>query len=91
MENKRQTQSGAVLKHLIKHGSITSMEAFELYGATRLSGLIYLFRHRDNLTIDSVEHTTKNRFGGTCQYVEYVLSKEDREKLEDGIITSSSL
>lgn len=37
-------QSGALLEHLKTKGSITSMEAIELYGATRLSARIYDFR-----------------------------------------------
>lgn len=32
-----------VLEHLQKFGSITSLEAIDLYGATRLSAIIFQF------------------------------------------------
>lgn len=76
----KMTQGLAVLQHLQKHGSITSMEAFELYGCTRLSARIYDFRHNLGLTIDSIDRTVKNRYGESCTYSEYVMAKEDRKK-----------
>ena len=39
-------QTEAVLAHLQKHKSITSWEAIQEYGATRLSDIIYRLRDR---------------------------------------------
>lgn len=39
-----------VLEHLQKHGSITSLEAIDLYGATRLSGIIYNLKKKNILS-----------------------------------------
>ena len=58
------TQLNLVLQHLKEHGSITSFEAFRLYGATRLSAIIHTLRHREGYNI--VSHyervTTRNGF-----------------------------
>lgn len=40
------TQELRVLKHLQEYGSITSWEAIEEYGATRLSAIIYNLRKK---------------------------------------------
>lgn len=64
-------QSGAILEHLKTYGSITSMEAFETYGATRLSARIYEYR-KLGYDIETRDITTKNRFGETCTYAKYV-------------------
>ena len=68
----RATQISAVLNHMRTHGSITSQEAIEKYGATRLSGLIFRLKKR-GYQIDTEMHTGKNRFGGTCNYAKYIL------------------
>ena len=67
-------QRRAVLEHLEKFGSITSMEAFEKYGATRLSAIIFEFR-KLGYDIETRDVTTKNRYGETCTYAKYVLNK----------------
>lgn len=71
---KKMTQTQAIIDHLIKHGSITSMEAFELYGCTRLSAIIFNLRKIGYMIINKV-HETENRFGGKVRYVEYKLIK----------------
>lgn len=38
------TQNETILEHIKKNGSITSLEAFELYRITRLSGRIHDLR-----------------------------------------------
>ena len=40
-----------VKKHLLKHGSITPLDALNLYGSFRLSAIIHTLRHRDGLDI----------------------------------------
>lgn len=65
----------AILEHLKKYGSITSMEAFQQYGATRLSAIVFDLR---KLGYDIITHTMsgKTRFGESCQYAKYVLREE---------------
>ena len=58
-----------VLEHLKEHGKITSWEAIELYGATRLSAIIFNLRKKH--LIDTVEKTTVDRYGNTCNFAEY--------------------
>lgn len=60
-----------VLEHLQKHGSITSFEAIDLYGATRLSAIIYNLRKI--YTIESINSECTDRYGNTAKYSTYVL------------------
>lgn len=62
-------QIQAVLKVLKTEGKITSIEAIERFGATRLSGIIFKLRKTYNIV--SIKRTTQNRYGNTCNYVEY--------------------
>ena len=59
-------QSHALLEHMKTKGGITSMEAFELYGITRISSLIFSLRKYYN--IDTVIIETTNRYGEPCRY-----------------------
>lgn len=69
-------QSGELLKHFQTYGSLTSMEAFELYGATRLAARVHDLRKQGHL-IDTREIVSKNRYGETCTYAKYIyLGKE---------------
>lgn len=58
-----------VLKVLKTKGKITSIEAIARFGATRLSAIIY--KLRKTYEIESIARTTTNRYGNTCNYVEY--------------------
>lgn len=66
---KKDTKTRRVLQHLIDHNSISSMEAFELYKATRLSAIIYCLKHNYNIEIETVDRTLKD---GT-RFAEYRL------------------
>ena len=70
----------AVLKERMpKCKGITSKEAFEEFGATRLSGIIFELRKRLKETeydIVSVWRHGINRYGRNTRYVEYVLVKK---------------
>ena len=68
----KQTQTGEVLAHLIEHGKITSIEAFQKYGCTRLSALIFKYRAR-GYEIKTHNRVVKNRYGNTTTYAEYIL------------------
>lgn len=69
---EKNTQMNAVLNHMRTHGSITSLEAIEKYGATRLSGLIFKLKKKGYCIITEM-HPGKNRYGGTCTYAKYIL------------------
>lgn len=68
---KKTNKTKEVLKHLQKRKSITSWDAIKLYGATRLSAIIFNLRDRGYL-IDSIYIDGKDRFGNTSRYVKYV-------------------
>jgi hypothetical protein len=74
-EEKKPTlkgQKGAVLKHFENHEALTSKEAFEKYGITRISGVIFALRDKGyNITTTMVEGTT--RYGTRSSYAEYRL------------------
>lgn len=61
-----------VLNHLESGRSITSFEAFEAYGATRLSAIIFNLRNR-GYDISSTDKEEKDRFGNDTRFVEYRL------------------
>ena len=66
------SQLKLVLNHLQIHKTITSMEAINLYGATRLSAIIFDLRKAGH---NIVTHTkvSKNRYGNSVSYAEYEL------------------
>lgn len=66
------SQKDTILRHLKTHTGITSMEAFELYGITRLSGRIFDLR-QDGYNIVSMIRDVVNRFGEKCRVAEYRL------------------
>lgn len=68
------TQGETILKHIQEHGTITSIEAFEMYGITRLSGRIYDLRLLGH-DIVSQSCKTKNRYGKIVYYSKYFLRK----------------
>lgn len=73
-----ENQRRMVLKHLQEHGSITSMQAFELYGITRLSSIIHHFR-KMNINVHTLMIDGKTRYGNSCKYAKYILGTEGEE------------
>lgn len=70
-ENVKTTnKTEKVLAHLQKFGSITSLEAIDLYGATRLSAIIYTLRKR--FRIDGEDTICTDRYGNKAHYTKYV-------------------
>lgn len=60
------TQKELIKKHLEENkDGITSMEAINKYGATRLSGIIWNLKHKDNLNIVSELENVKTKYGTT--------------------------
>ena len=72
---KYKSQTEAVLEHLKKHGSITSIQAIRKYGATRLSSIIYKLRHRGyQITTETL--VVKTRYGHKSRPAKYILHGE---------------
>lgn len=80
--NKAKSKTLAIAMHLVEKGKITSMESFNLYGATRLSAIIFTFRKR-GIEIASVDMKTIDRYGKDIHFAEYTLvgTQENMEKL----------
>ena len=64
-------QIDLVEQHLLKHGKITTWDAFKKYGITRLSDKIYQLRKK--YEIESICTTRKNRYGHWCNFSTYKL------------------
>jgi hypothetical protein len=69
-------KSQQVLNHLINNGKIDSWKAIELYGATRLSSIIYNLRKR-GFNITTIERCVLDRNNNTCNYAEYILINDE--------------
>jgi len=65
----------AVLEHLRTNPWLTSKEAFEKYGITRLAACIFDLREK-GYEIDTVMVETTTRFHESCKYARYVLRGE---------------
>jgi hypothetical protein len=68
----RTTKSSQVKQHLIQKGSIDSWTAIELYGATRLSAIIFNLRGK-GVNIESRPRSVYDRNNNLCNFVNYVL------------------
>lgn len=79
MENL-ETQEKQLLMHFAKHKSITSMDAFSLYGITRLSARILDLRQKGYDILTQYEESL-NRFGKMVRYGRYFLIKSPRQTL----------
>lgn len=73
----------AVLNYMIMHETITTFEAFQKFGATRLADIIYrLKKHGYEIASTEKEHT--DRYGNKIRYVEYRLIKGKEGKNAEG-------
>ena len=68
------TQYDRILNHLLTKGKISQKRAIDLYGAYRLSAIIYTMK-KNGLTIETKFKTGKNRFGEPTHWAEYILIK----------------
>ena len=68
------TQKEEVLKHLEEFGSITSMDAINMYGITRLADKIHLLRKAGH-GINTKSFKFTNRYGNCSTYGVYELTK----------------
>jgi hypothetical protein len=69
---KKKTKMEQVSKHLNEKRHITSWEAINLYGATRLSAIIFNLRDRGwDIKTQSITETDRN--GNSVTFAKYVL------------------
>jgi hypothetical protein len=66
------TKTDKILCHLELEGSITSWEAIQEYGVTRLSAIIFNLRKK-GYNIVSVPYEFTDRYGDKSTYVRYKL------------------
>lgn len=66
----RITKSSQVLEHLRANGTITSWEAINLFGATRLSAIIYNLRKHYDIRSEDEDFTDRN--GNHTVFTKYV-------------------
>ena len=76
-KNAIETQKEAVLAYMQEHGAITSWTAIELFGATRLSAIIYNLR-REGHEITTQMRVALNRYGHTVNFAQYVLIRGEK-------------
>lgn len=69
-------QTTQLFEHLKAHGSITQVEAYELYGNTRAAAAVFEMR-KSGIPVVTERKEGKNRFGETCTFAQYRLLKED--------------
>ena len=67
---KKQSQCNRVMQYMRDFGSISTREAFDDLGVTRLSGRIYDLKKQGVPIADSMEKS-KNRYGETVTYKRY--------------------
>ena len=65
-----------VLEHLCMYDGITTWDAFELYGITRLSDKIYRLRN-SGYNIEEEWIIKINRYGKPVSFKKYKLERED--------------
>jgi hypothetical protein len=68
----KKTKKQQIKEHLLKNKSITSWDAIEKYGATRLSATIWTFIHKEGMNIVRDSVTMKDRNGNSCTYAKYI-------------------
>ena len=76
------TQYQMVMRHLETNGSITSMEAFDKYGITRLSAVVFTLKER-GAPIERVLEEGLNRYGEKSQYARYYLRGDNSGRTPD--------
>lgn len=74
-----------VLNYMQENKSITSWEAIEKFGATRLSAIIFNLKDKYNITATREEFI--DRYGNKSHYARYtLLGKRDLTKEAEGLL-----
>lgn len=77
---KERSKTQDILHHLQVHKSITSMEAINLYKATRLSGIIYVLKKR-GYVIETENKNFRGKYNIPSHYgIYHYIGKEDEIK-----------
>jgi len=80
-QQKTNTKYNNVKQHLMKKRTITSMQSYDLYGASRLSAIIFRLRKELGWDITTTPITIKDRNGETCTYGKYTLIATSEESV----------
>ena len=72
---KKVTKNAQVKEVLLTVGHITSMQAIELFGATRLSAIIFNLRDK-GYDIKTENITSIDRNGNSCVFAKYIYIKK---------------
>lgn len=68
------TQKDAVLKYLQTHKKgLTSKDAIDMFGATRLSGIVWVLKHKEGWHINKVNEVVPTRYGRNTSVARYKL------------------
>lgn len=78
------TKTQAVLQWLQTGSSISSMEAIQSFGATRLSAIIFNLRKK-GYNIDAVTCEGTDKFGNPMRFARYYLRKSDGNNEENAL------
>lgn len=74
----RKTQTDELINFLQDHKEISSWEAFERFGITRLSGLIYEIK-RKGYVIKTDNRLVQNRYGASRYIAFYSIAKAPKD------------
>lgn len=69
------THKDRLVDYLKEYGKITSLEAIQDLGNTRLSATVHTLRHKEGYAIYSKMVDVPNRFGGMTQVAQYSAEK----------------
>ena len=72
---KRITQKHLIVKHLREHNSISSWEAYEMYGITQLATRIHELK-KLGYEFEKTSVSKKNRYGNHVRFENYIMTKE---------------
>lgn len=76
-ENKfKRGVAGELLDYMLKGNHITSMQAFELFGCTRLSSYIYFYK-KSGYNVKSKLLLGRNRYKESTVYSEYWIEPKE--------------
>lgn len=76
---RKVSQNERILKHLVWRRGITTLDAYDMYGVTRLAARIADLRGK-GLPITTKTIDTRNRYGDVCTVADYSLEDKDLGK-----------
>ena len=76
---EKKTQTSEILKYLQNNGTITSWEAIERFGATRLAAIIHSLRHKYGYNIGVRDKEITTRYGKKVIVAEYIYFGKNEE------------